>query len=285
MTGSGSEHNRRISILMPVYQPNPDWLKATINSLNAQTHRHWQLILSLDGDDPATRAAADIAHATLKPEHKLVVVQGARSGITGALNRGLAVCDSRYTARLDADDLCRDTRLEQQWQLLERHHELVACGMQIEGIDSQGNRLSTRLHRYPTTPSLTRLVGALFNTPIAHPVLMFRTQEAKDLGGYRPLPCMEDYDLMARLGDHGDLTNIHAVGLDYRVHTSQHSRQVRPRRSHLFAARWRFLKQLIRQQPASIALIGIPVLLYCIGPQGEYSLRRIAGRWAGALKR
>jgi glycosyltransferase involved in cell wall biosynthesis len=285
MTGSSFDKNRRISILMPVYQPNPHWLKATIDSLNAQTYRHWQLILSLDGDDPATLAAADIARKTLTTEHKLVVVQGSRSGITGALNRGLTACDSTYTARLDADDLCRATRLEQQWQLLDQHPDLMACGMQIEGIDGQGHRLSTRLHRYPTTPTLTRLVGALFNTPIAHPVLMFRTQQAKDLGGYRPLPCMEDYDLMARLGDLGGLTNLYTVGLDYRVHTSQHSRQVRPKRSHLLAARWRFLQQLIRQQPASIALVGVPMVLFGIGPQGEYALRRVAGRLAAALKR
>jgi glycosyltransferase involved in cell wall biosynthesis len=285
MTGCSFEHDRRISILMPIYQPNPHWLKATIDSLNAQTYRHWQLILSLDGDDPSTRAAADIARTTLTPDHKLVVVQGERSGITGALNRGLAACDSTYTARLDADDLCRATRLEQQWKLLEQRRDLVACGMQIEGIDGQGHRLSTRLHRYPTTPTLTRLVGAIFNTPIAHPVLMFRTQQAKDLGGYRPLPCMEDYDLMARLGDHGGLTNLNTVGLDYRVHTRQHSRQVRPKRSHLFAARCRFLQQLIRQQPAAVALVGVPMLLYVIGPKGEYALRRVAGRWAAGLKR
>ena len=279
------EQNISISILMPVFQPNPDWLKATFNSLCAQTYSHWQLVLSLDGDDPATRAATAIARTILKANHKLIVIEGPRSGITGALNRGLAACNTAYTARLDADDLCRATRLEQQVQLLERHRDLVACGMQIEGIDAQGHRLNTRLHRYPTTPTLTRLVGALFNTPIAHPVLMFRTQQAKDLGGYRPLPCMEDYDLMARLGDHGGLTNLNTVGLDYRVHTSQHSRLVRPKRSHLFAARWRFLQQLIRQQPASIALVGVPMLLFVIGPKGEYTLRRVAGRWAAGLKR
>jgi hypothetical protein len=83
MTSSRTEQNSSISILMPVFQPNPDWLKAAIRSLTVQTHHHWQLVLSLDGDDPATRAAADIARTTLTPDHKLVVVEGERSGITG----------------------------------------------------------------------------------------------------------------------------------------------------------------------------------------------------------
>jgi glycosyltransferase involved in cell wall biosynthesis len=280
-----SNCSTQISVLMPAYKPNPAWLRATINSLNAQTYPHWQLVLSLDGDDPATLDAAHLARDTLATGHPLIVVRGQRSGITGALNRGLAACNTPYIARLDADDLCRPSRLEQQWQLLEHNPKLVACGMQIQGIDANGNALNKRLHRYPNTPTSTLLVGAIFNTPIAHPVLMVRTDQAQRIGGYHPLPCMEDYDLMARLCRHGGLTNLAEIGLDYRVHNAQHSRQVRPRRSHLLAVRWRFLQQLRRQQPAAVAFMGLPLLLYGIGPQGEYRLRRLAGRWAAALRR
>lgn len=274
----------QISVLMPAYRPNPAWLKATIGSLNVQTYPHWQLILSLDGDDPATLAAAQVARDHLATGHELIVVKGQRSGITGTLNRGLAACNTPYTARLDTDDLCRPSRIEQQWQLLEQNAALVACGMQIQGMDANGNLLTKRLHSYPTTPTSTVLVGAIFNTPIAHPVLMVRTDQAKLVGGYRPLPCMEDYDLLARLCQVGGLTNHAEIGLDYRVHNAQHSRQVRPLRSHLLAARWRFLQQLRRKQPAAIALLGLPLLLYAIGPQGEYELRRHAGHWAAVLK-
>lgn len=277
--------NTQISVLMPAYRPNPTWLRATIVSLTAQTYTSWQLVLSLDGDDPDTLAAAQIAQDTLTTGHKLIVVQGERSGITGALNRGLAACNTPYTARLDADDLCRPRRLEQQWTLLEHNASLVACGMQIQGIDANSHPLTKRLHRYPTSPTATVLVGAIFNTPIAHPVLMVRTDQAQRVGGYRPLPCMEDYDLMARLCQLGGLTNLADIGLDYRVHTAQHSRQVRPRRSHLLAARWRFLQQLGRQRPLAFALLGLPLLLYTMGPQGEYRLRRLAGRWGAVLKR
>jgi glycosyltransferase involved in cell wall biosynthesis len=274
----------QISVLMPVYQPNPEWLRATIDSLNAQTYTHWQLVLSLDGDDPATLNAADVAQDSLATGHPLIVVRGQRSGITSALNRGLAACNTPYTARLDADDLCRPSRLLQQWQLLEKEPKLVACGMQIKGIDANGNPLNKRLHRYPTTLATTLLVGAIFNTPIAHPVLMVRTDQVLRIGGYHSLPCMEDYELMARLCCHGGLLNLSEIGLYYRVHNAQHSRQVRPRRSELLAVRWTFMKQLRNQQPAAIALVGIPLLLYGIGPQGEYRLRRITGRCAAMLR-
>jgi glycosyltransferase involved in cell wall biosynthesis len=273
-----------ISVLMPVYQPNPEWLRACIHSLNAQTYQHWQLVLSLDGDDPLTRVAVKIVSDNLAAGHALVVVEGPHSGITGALNRGLEACHTPYTARLDADDLCRPIRLEQQWRLLEEEPKLVACGMQIQGIDAMSLTLQKRLHHYPTTPNSTLLVGAIFNTPIAHPVLMFRTDLAKSMGGYRPQPCMEDYDLMARLSRYGNLTNLNEVGLDYRIHAAQHSQKVRPKRSQLLAARYRFLGQLTRQQPFSLALLGWPLFLYAIGPRGEYRLRRLVSRWAAKFK-
>jgi glycosyltransferase involved in cell wall biosynthesis len=278
------EQSACISVLIPVYKPDPEWLRACIRSLNAQTYKDWQLVLSLDGEDPRTIDAIKIAQDNLALSHSLIVVRGAHSGITGALNRGLDVCETPYIARLDADDLCRTIRLQQQWQLMEQEPALVACGMQIQGIDSNGDQLRRRLHIYPTTPRLTLLVGALFNTPIAHPVLMFRTQAAKILGGYRHQPCMEDYDLMARLSGYGKLSNLNSVGLDYRVHEQQHSRQVRPKRRQLLAARYRFLLALIREQPAALALAGWPLVLYSIGPQGEYLLRRWISRRAAAFK-
>jgi len=274
----------QISVLMPVYKPNPAWLRATIDSLNAQTYPHWQLVLSLDGNDPATLDAVDVAKDSLAMGQRLIVVRGERSGITGALNRGLALCNTPYTARLDADDLCRPNRLFLQWQLLEQETMLVACGMQIQGIDANGNPVNKRMHKYPTTPITTLLVGAIFNTPIAHPALMVRTNEAQVVGGYNPLPCMEDYDLMARLSSRGCLTSLAEVGLDYRIHTEQHSSKIRPRRSDLLAVRLKFLQQLRQRKPVASALMILPLLLYGIGPWGEYRLRKMAGGLAAKIK-
>ena len=61
----------QISVLMPVYQPNQAWLRATIGSLNLQSYGDWQLVLSLDGDDAATVAAAHVVKETLAPGRPL----------------------------------------------------------------------------------------------------------------------------------------------------------------------------------------------------------------------
>ena len=109
-----------VCILMPIYRPNHAWLSKSVESLKLQTLRSWKLVLSLDGEDPETIQAAEIVQALIENEDQLQVVQGERIGISGALNRGLGACNAPYTARLDADDICRPDRLEKQWLKLEK---------------------------------------------------------------------------------------------------------------------------------------------------------------------
>ena len=273
----------QISVLMPIFNPNRKWLEATFESLNQQTVHNWQLVLSLDGEDQATVSAVNVARESLRPSQTLVVVRGPREGISEALNRGLTACNTPYTARLDADDICRPDRLEVQWKRLESEPDLVACGMQIQAIDTDGKEVQGRIHTYPTSRDATLLVGALFNTPIAHPVLMFRTVNAVKIGGYRNRRCMEDYDIMARLSEHGNLINLAGTGLNYRIHSNQHSRQARPKRGELLQARYKFLRVLTKKQYTAAVLIVIPLALYVIGPKGEYQLRRLASHLGGRV--
>ena len=274
-----------VSVLMPVYKPSLAWLEEALTSLLDQTNPSWQLVMSLDGDDPDTSAAAELAQHFFRtlPQQKLIVVRGARSGISNALNRGLAHCNTPFIARLDADDLCLPERFAFQTAALQANPNLIAIGMQIRGIDHNGQPVRERLHRYPSTPKHTLLMGALFNTPIAHPVLMMRSEAVHALGGYRNQPCMEDYDLLARLCGLGQLSNLTSLGLLYRLHPNQHSRNIRPRRSQLLAARKRFLRQSCVLTPWHRLLLPIPYLLFAIGPLLEYSIRRWCLATAGCL--
>ncbi len=274
-----------VSVLMPVYKPSLPWLEETLTSLLNQTNPSWQLVMSLDGDDPETSAAAELAQRFFRthPQQQLILVRGARSGISDALNRGLAHCNTPFTARLDADDLCLPERFASQAAALESNPHLIAIGMQIQGIDHNGQPVLARLHRYPSTSKDTLLMGALVNTPIAHPVLMMRSEAVHALGGYRNQPCMEDYDLLARLSRLGQLSNLTSLGLLYRLHPNQHSRNIRPIRSQLLSARKRFLRQSCFLTPWHRLFTPIPYLLFAIGPLLEYNIRRWCLATAGRL--
>ena len=214
-----------VSVLMPVYRPNHDWLKESVESLKLQTLKSWILVMSLDGEDPQTVQAADIVQALIEDDKQLIIIRGKRVGISGALNRGLSACKAPYTARLDADDICRPDRLEKQWLELEDNSGIIACGMQIRRVDSNGFALEGQSSFYPRTPLTTLLTGAFFNTPVAHPALMFRTEQVRVAGGYHDVRCMEDYDLLGRICPLGSIVNLEDVGLDYRIHNNQHSKR------------------------------------------------------------
>ena len=78
------------------------------------------------------------------------------------------------------------------------------------------------------------------NTPIDYPVLMMRRDAVQRFGDYRQQPCMEDYDLLARLSA---FSNLKSLRLQYRLQPKQHRRQLRRLRKQLLKALVRFLEQ------------------------------------------
>ena len=280
------QSNPSISILMPVYRPNLSWLEESLSSLARQSYVKWKLIMSFDGVDELTNEASGLAISLLSKSNEVTIVKGEHVGIVGCLNRGLAFCDTTYTARMDVDDICLESRFTKQIKAFEEDSSLVACGTQIVAIDSSGNRLATRAHQYPVTEFKTLLIGSCFNTPFAHPTVVFRTDTAKMIGGYADCRCMEDYDLGSRLSRVGTVKNLPSVELYYRIHSNQHSKKVRPRRSDLLSTRLRYIETLKTKYGQELILIAlIPFILWLMSPTGEYLLRRTGGRIFALLRR
>lgn len=271
-----------VSILMPIYKPNLEWLRESIKSLQDQVHQEWILILSLDGRDRQTINGACLAEEMLNHLDKLVVIEGARTGIVQTLNRGLRACNTEYTARLDADDKCKTRRLELQLKYMNENPEAACCGMQVTKLTANGEEIES--FRYPTKPKSCLALGAFINTPIAHPTLMFRTELVKEIGGYREKRCMEDYELMSRLATKGSLINLEETGIAYRIHEDQHSRTIRPTALDLLKTRMRFLKLLIASQPAFAIFAWLPLILYVAGPIREQKARANAISTCASLK-
>ena len=255
------------------------WLKDSLSSLARQNYVRWKLIMTFDGIDEYTEEASDLARSLLSDRNQVMIVKGERVGIVGCLNRGLTFCDTAYTARMDVDDICLENRFEDQIKAFSEDNLLVACGTQIVAIDRGGEKLASRAHKYPETEFETLLVGSLFNTPFAHPTLVFRTDAVKQIGGYADCRCMEDYELGSRLSRIGEFRNLSTIGLYYRIHESQHSKKIRPRRIDLVRTRLRYVETLRARFGPRFILIGLfPYVLWVIGPNGEYWLRRAGGR-------
>jgi glycosyltransferase involved in cell wall biosynthesis len=101
-----------VSVVMPAFNAAP-WIEAAIRSVQAQSHRDWEVIVV---DDGSTDATAQIARAC--SDHRVRVVTQATRGAAAARNRGIREARGDVFQFLDADDALAPNKLESQLRAL-----------------------------------------------------------------------------------------------------------------------------------------------------------------------
>ena len=92
-----------ISILVPLYKPSLDWLKAAVASVSGQGYTRWQLCIFCDG--PAEPEIARWLDQVSLLEPRIVLAgSAAQSGISSALNGASTLANGDYVTFLDQDD-------------------------------------------------------------------------------------------------------------------------------------------------------------------------------------
>ncbi|WP_010312499.1 glycosyltransferase family 2 protein [Synechococcus sp. CB0101] len=99
-----------IAVLMPVFNPKPEWLQAAIDSVRAQLYPHWQLCIADDrSTDPRIQPLLEAAMAA---DPRIQVVFRERNGhICASSNSALELVQAPWVALLDHDDLLPDEAL------------------------------------------------------------------------------------------------------------------------------------------------------------------------------
>jgi len=200
--------NAVVSVLLPVYNGFP-WLPETIESIVAQTDTRWILYAMNDG---STDESADFLDGLNDP--RIVVVHQKNMGLSQTLNNGLKLCETRYVARMDADDICHPTRFEKQIAYLDANPEVGLLGSQVCRMGTVRTDNGSNL---PTTHQ--KIMQALMDGQhaICHPSIMCRKIAFDQVGGYKP--CIgEDWDMYLRFGEKWKLANHPETLLNYRYH-------------------------------------------------------------------
>ena len=212
MNGSGP--TPVVSVVMPVFNAAP-FLASALASVQAQTFGNFEIIAVDDGSTDGSAAILDRAAAT---EPRLRVIRRPNTGIVGALNDGLAVARGEFIARMDADDLCLPDRFARQVEYLGQHPDCVGLGSAFRFIDDRGAHLK-ECRRQTEHDAIERDLLGGDGGAIIHPAAMFRRDAVVRAGGYREAAqWVEDLDLYLRLARLGQLSNLDAVLLHYRLH-------------------------------------------------------------------
>jgi teichuronic acid biosynthesis glycosyltransferase TuaG len=106
-----------ISIIMAVYNCEK-YIEETIESIKKQTYSNWELIIV---NDASTDNSLNIIKENIKDINtkvKLISLQQ-NQGAAIARNAGLHETKGRYVAYIDADDIWKETKLEEQLKFMQ----------------------------------------------------------------------------------------------------------------------------------------------------------------------
>lgn len=209
-----SVRSPKISVIMPVYNAE-EYLREAIESILNQTFTDFEFIIV---DDASTDNSCKIIEEYSKKYERILVIKNANNfGIAETRTRGTKFAKGKYIGVADADDISIPTRLEKQYNYLEKHEDCGVVGGFIELFNSDnGKRIGVR--KYNEDDANLRKKIFLY-CPVAQPVCMIRKEVFDNIGYYDPkYPPVEDLDLWFRIGMKYKFANIQEILLKYRVH-------------------------------------------------------------------
>lgn len=198
MSKAEKQLDKRYSVLMTVYKnDNPEWFTFAIESILNQTIKPDEFVIVQDGPVPET--IEKIIDKYVKDYDKLFVIYKFKENQTlgPALHKGVELCKNNFIARMDSDDYCIPTRIEEEFKIFESDPELSLVGSNV--IEFEGtpeNHISNVI--------LPETQDEIYNfskkrCPFRHPSLLYKKDAVLKAGNYRKYYLCEDYDLYNRM--------------------------------------------------------------------------------------
>jgi glycosyltransferase involved in cell wall biosynthesis len=201
-----------ISIVMPAYNAEKH-IRESIESVLNQTFGKFEFIVVDDGSTDDTlsiiKSYTDSRIAVIENKHDFI----------NSLNLGMKRATGSYVARMDADDVMRPNRLQEQYEFMEQYPDVDVCGSWIELFETKSGTIRTHANHKD-------IVAAMLSyNPMAHPSIMIRKNVFDRHGRElykREYLYAEDYKLWTDLAAQGfHFANIQEVLLEYRCSGSQ----------------------------------------------------------------
>lgn len=229
-----------VSIVLSVYN-GEKFIEQAIKSVENQTYADWELIIIDDGSNDRTEA---IIKDYLKTDDRIKYYKKTNSGLTKSLNYGLEKVNSKYIARLDADDIWVENKLEKQIQFLEKNDDIYICGCAFSEIDENGNYICPQ--RTIFLKDNTDIQNNLCKcNPFFHSSVVFRSIILKQIGMYNEdFKYAQDYEYWVRILSKYKGANIPDV-LAYRRYSDNmiSAKKEKEQRQYAIKAKYKAIKQ------------------------------------------
>lgn len=185
-----------VSVILPLYSETDEYIYSSVNSVLTSTYSNFELIIIVD--TPQGTKDFDRISSLLKSfnDDRLIITFNMQNiGPAMSLNKGIDMSRGEYIAIMHGDDICMPNRLEEQLRFLEENPEFDMCGSMVIYIDEHSKELgrSNCISQY----EIARRLFSGMNT-LTHATFFGKKEFFRDLGGYRDLAPVEDYDLLCR---------------------------------------------------------------------------------------
>lgn len=188
------EHDPQISVIMPVFNGEKH-LNEAVDSILDQTFKDFEFIIVNDG---STDNTSEILHSY--SDSRIQLIERENRGFAYSLNEAIQSAKGKYIARMDADDVALENRLQLQYEFMESYPGIDILGGQADIIDEDG-RLIGEMHKPISWPNISKYIK--YACPLCHPTYFVREHVYDIIKGYRNIPPVEDYDFLFRAFEKG----------------------------------------------------------------------------------
>lgn len=181
-----------ISVVIPVFDPDPAHLDDAIASVRAQVWPKWELCLA-DDASPGDATWARLEAAAASDPRIRIVRREANGHISAATNSALALASGDFVAFMDQDDLIPSHALLEVAADLVRHPETDLLYTDEDKIDGRGRRVEPHF-KTAWDPEL------MLSQNMASHLTVIRRSRVTEAGGLREgLEGAQDWDLVLRV--------------------------------------------------------------------------------------
>jgi len=207
-----------ISVIMSVYNTKSEYLVQAIESILHQTYSSFEFIIV---DDKSSDGSLGILRQYKQKDDRIVLIENKKNlGLTKSLNIALGVSKGKYIARMDADDVSLPNRLKEQYEYMERHHEISVVGSQVY----TGKNVFLPIPGYNDLNYINLFQMMFWNAGVSHPASMIRRDflNKHNIKYDETIRNTQDYALWLDIVTNGGLIKcLPVILLIYRIHDSR----------------------------------------------------------------
>lgn len=250
----------RFSVVTPVFDPPPDVLRSTIESVRAQTRDDWELLLVDDrSTDPRVHRVLDEARAA-DPRIR-VLLRDENGGIVAASNDGLAAAAGEWIVLLDHDDLLARRALDSVARAIDADPEIDYLYSDEDQLSPVGDHVNA-FYKPDWSPERLRSQNYCCHLSV------LRSELVAEIGGFRDgFDGSQDYDLILRATERA--RRIHHV-----PEVLYHWRQLPTSTASDIAAKPYAIEAGRRAVQEHCDRVGIDAVVESKEPPGTYRVRR-----------